>query len=181
MKEQALEDRSKTLSRLVDLWWLWAIAALAAGAATTAAAQGFPIVDLELAVTAERADEVMRGADLDAVRAAILWDFLFIFFYAPALFFGSLWARRQFSADLGRRAGTVIAAGGLVAGALDLVENVAMLAYLRDPGAWGGWNLLSTVMAIPKFILAFVAAVYILTGIVAAVVRRFGGRSQEAN
>ena len=167
-----MEDRSGTLPRVVELWWLWAIAALAAGVTTTAAAQGFPIVDLELAVTAERADEVMRGADLDAVRAAILWDFLFIFFYAPALFFGSLWARRQFSADLGRRAGTVIAAGGLIAGTLDLVENVAMLAYLRDPGAWGGWNLLSTVMAIPKFILAFVAVVYILLGIGHAIVSR---------
>ncbi len=172
MKEQALEDRSRTLSRLVDLWWLWAIGALAAGAATTAAAQGFPIVDLELAVTAERADEVMRGADLDAVRAAILWDFLFIFFYAPALFLGSLWARRQFAGDLGRRAGTVIAAGGLVAGALDLVENVAMLAYLRDPGAWDGWNLLSAAMAIPKFILALVAVGYILLGIGLAIARR---------
>ncbi|MFV9673257.1 MAG: hypothetical protein ACNYZH_08520 [Acidimicrobiia bacterium] len=178
MKEKALEDRSRTLHRLVDLWWLWAIAALAAGAITTAAAQGFPIVELELAVTAERADEVMRGADIDAIQAAILWDFLFIFFYAPALFFGSLWARRQFSGDLGRRTGTVIAVGGLIAGALDLVENVAMLAYLRDPGAWDGWNLLSAAMAIPKFILVLVAVGYILLGIGLAIGRRVSRRVQ---
>ncbi len=164
--------RRETLHRLVDFWWLWAIAALAVGAITTAAAKGFPIVDLELAGTAERAGDVIRGADLDEVRAAIAWDFLFIFFYSPALFFGSLWARRQFTGDFGRRAGTLIAAGGLIAGALDMVENVAMLAYLRDPGAWGGWNLLAAATAIPKFVLALVAVVYILSGIVLAVVYR---------
>ncbi len=163
----------ETLNRLVDLWWLWALAALAAGAVTTAAAQGFPIVDLELAGTAERADDVVRGVDLGVVRAAIVWDFLFIFFYTPALFFGSLWARRQFRGDFGRRAGAVIAAGGLVAGALDLIENVAMLAYLRDPNGWGGWNPLAAAMAIPKFVLALVAVVYVLVGIVLAVGRRF--------
>ena len=76
--------RGETLHRLVDFWWIWAIAALSAGAVTTAAAQGFPIVDLELAGTVERADDVVRGVDLGAVRAAILWDFLFILFYAPA-------------------------------------------------------------------------------------------------
>ncbi|MCL1693674.1 MAG: hypothetical protein M3096_08330 [Actinomycetia bacterium] len=165
--------RRDTLHWLVDLWWLWALAALAAGAVTTAAAQGFPIVDLELAWTAERADDVVRGVDLGVVRAAVVWDFLFILFYAPALFFGSLWARRQLAGDFGRRAGTVIAVGGLIAGVLDLIENVAMLAYLRDPNAWGGWNPLAAVMAIPKFILALVAIIYILTGIVLAVGRRF--------
>ena len=166
-------QRHPTLHRLVDFWWLWAIAAIVAGAVTTAAARGFPIVDLELAGTVERADEVVRGFDLDTIRVAILWDFLFIFFYAPALFFGSLWARRQFGGDFGRRAGTVIAAGGLVAGAFDMIENVAMLGYLNDAGGWGGWPLLSAVMAIPKFILAFVAIVYILVGIVLGIVRRF--------
>jgi hypothetical protein len=165
--------RRERLHRFVDFWWLWAIAALAAGAVTTAAAQGFPIVELEFAGTAERADDVVRGIDLGVVRVTILWDFLFIFFYAPALFFGSLWARRQFGGDFGRKAGTVIAAGGLVAGALDLVENVAMLAYLRDPSGWGGWNPLAAAMAIPKFVLALVGVVYILLGIVLAIGRRF--------
>lgn len=172
-------ERSETLHRLVDFWWLWAIAALAAGAVTTAAAQGFPIVDLELAGTAERADDVMRGADPDTVRAAILWDFLFIFFYAPALFFGSLWARRHFVGDLGRGAGTVIAAGGLIAGALDMIENVAMLGYLSGAGGWSGWNLVSLTMAAPKFFLAFVAIVYILAGIVLAVARSIARRRQR--
>ncbi|MEA2023077.1 MAG: hypothetical protein U9N79_02170 [Actinomycetota bacterium] len=163
----------KTLHRLVDLWWLWAIAALVAGAVTTAAAQGFPIVELELAGTANRADDVMRGVDPGVVRSAILWDFLFIFFYAPALFFGSLWARRHFVGEFGRKAGTVIAAGGLIAGALDLVENVAMLAYLSG---WRAWIPLSALMAIPKFALVLLAVVYILAGAVLALVGKITHR-----
>ena len=172
-------SKSTTLHRLVDFWWIWAIAALAAGAVTTAAAQDFPIVDLELAGTVERANAVVRGVDLSTIRATILWDFLFIFFYAPALFLGSLWARRQFDGDFGRRAGTVIAAGGLVAGALDMIENVAMLGYLSGAGGWSGWNLVSLSTAIPKFVLAFVAIVYILVGIVLAVARSIARRRQE--
>jgi hypothetical protein len=166
-------QRRETLHRLVDFWWLWAIAAVAAGAITTAAAQGFPIVDLELAGAAERAADVVRSVDLGVIRTAIVWDFLFIFLYAPALFLGSLWARRQFTGDFGRRAGTVIAAGGLIAGALDMVENVAMLTYLHDPDGWGGWNPLAAAMAIPKFVLALVAIAYILAGIVLGIARRF--------
>ncbi len=153
----------------MDFWWLWAIAALVAGTATTAAAQGFPIVDLELAGTAERANDIVRGVDLSVIRTAILWDFLFILFYAPALFLGSLWARRQFVGEPGRKAGTVIAAGGLAAGVLDMIENVAMLGYLDGRTAW---IPLSAAMAIPKFILAFVAIVYIVVGIVLAIGRR---------
>ena len=134
----------------------------------------------QLAALVEQADEVMLGVDPGVVRAAILWDFLFIFFYAPALLFGSLWARRQFDGEFGRKAGSVIAAGGLIAGVLDLIENVAMLAYLRDPGGWGGWSPLSAAAAIPKFILALAAVVYILVGIVLAVGRSVTRSRREA-
>ena len=51
-------------------------------------ADGFPIVDLELAWTVEQADDVTRGADVGTIRSAILWDFVFMFFYALALVFG---------------------------------------------------------------------------------------------
>ncbi len=65
-------------SRFVRYWWVVALAALAAGAITTSVADGFPILELEFAWTAERADEVLAGADLDAVNATILWDFVFL-------------------------------------------------------------------------------------------------------
>jgi len=65
---------------IVRWWGLWAVLALLAGGFTIAAADGFPIVDLELAWTVERADDVTRGADFDTIRSAIFWDFAFILF-----------------------------------------------------------------------------------------------------
>lgn len=152
------------VDRFVRFWWVWAIVALIVGAITTAAAQGFPIVDLELAGTVARADDVIRGADLDAIRSAILWDFVFLALYAPALFFGCVWASRQYTSARWRSVGTTIGIGALIAGGLDIVENLAMLGYLNSWGGWDGWPMLSTVMAVPKFILVLIALVYILIG-----------------
>jgi hypothetical protein len=177
MEERSVErTEERPLDRFIRFWWVWAIAALVAGAVTSAASQGFPIVELELAGTVARADEVIRGADLDAIQAAIVWDFLFIALYAPALFFGSLWAARQFHSSRRRSIGTAIGIGGLATGLLDVIENLAMLGYLNQWGGWDGWPTLSAVMAVPKFILALVAIVYILVGIAMAFIRKILGR-----
>jgi len=157
---------------VVRRWWLWAILALVAGGFTIAAADGFPIVDLELAWTVEQADDVTRGADVDTIRSAILWDFAFIFFYALALSAGALWARMQFRSSVGIAVGTVVAIGGVVAGIFDVVENLSMLGYLSGWGGWSGWVALAGTMAVPKFLLALVGVVYIAAGIVLFIVRR---------
>ena len=157
---------------IVRWWWLWAILALVAGGFTIAAADGFPIVDLELAWTVEQADDLTRGADVDTIRSAILWDFAFIFFYALALSAGALWARKQFRSSVGSAAGTVVAVGGAIAGIFDVVENLSMLGYLNGWGDWAGWIALAGTMAVPKFLLASAGVVYIATGIVLFVIRR---------
>jgi len=157
---------------IVRRWWLWAVFALVAGGFTIAAADGFPIVDLELAWTVEQAADVTRGADIDTIRSAILWDFVFIFFYALALSAGALWARRQFHSSVGIAFGTVVAVGGVVAGIFDVVENMSMLGYLNGWGDWSGWITLAGVTAVPKFLLALAGVVYICTGIVLFLVRR---------
>ncbi|MEN8235843.1 MAG: hypothetical protein ABFR89_13085 [Actinomycetota bacterium] len=156
----------------VRWWWLVALASLVAAAITNAAAQGFPIVALELAGTAERATEAVSGYSVDAIRATIIWDFLFLALYAPALFCGALWARKQFRGRTGRRLGFPIAIGGIVAGLLDIIENAAMLAYLADPQGWNGWIPIATATAIPKFLLVLVAIVYIVVGIVLLAIRK---------
>jgi len=166
------------MDRAVRYWWVWALAALVAGALTTLAAQSFPIVDLELAGTVARADTAVSGADLSVIRTAIVTDFLFIVTYAPALFFGSLWASRRFNHGLWRTIGPAVAFGVLVAGGLDIVENLAMLGYLNGWAGWQGWPMLSAVMAVPKFILAFIALVYVVVGIVAAGIQRVSRRSE---
>lgn len=168
-------DQSKIRAEtpwVVRWWWLWTIAALVAGGLTVAAADGFPIVDLELAWTVERANDVTRGADFDTIRSAILWDFAFILFYALALSTGALWARQQFHSLAGATVGTVIAAGGVVAGVLDVIENLSMLGYVNGWGDWSGWIALAGTMAVPKFLLAMAGVLYIVTGIVLFLVRR---------
>ena len=150
-------------------WWMWAILALIAGAVTTAAAQGFPIVDLELAGTVERADAVVRGVSVDTIRSAILWDFLFILLYVVALATGALWAASRFTSRLARRVGVIAAGGAVLAGAFDVVENLAMLAYLDGSTEWIS---LARTMAIPKFLLAGFAVVVILAGATVLAVQR---------
>ena len=168
-------DQSKIRAEtpwVVRWWWLWTIAALVAGGLTVAAADGFPIVDLELAWTVERANDVTRGADFDTIRSAILWDFTFILLYALALSTGALWTRQQFHSPAGAAVGTVLAIGGVVAGLLDVVENLSMLGYLNGWGGWSGWIALAGAMAVPKFLLALAGLLYIVTGVVLFLVRR---------
>lgn len=172
-----LPQNHNTLPWVVRLWWLWAALALCTGAVTIAAAGGFNIVDLELAGTLERADEVVAAVDLDAIRAAIYWDFLFIFFYALALCTGALWARRVFGGGVASRIGISVAIGAVLAGALDILENLAMLGYLSDWCAWAGWAPLARAMAIPKFLLVFVAIVYVLVGVGIWAIRSLSGRA----
>jgi hypothetical protein len=159
---------------VVRWWWLWPIAALVAGGVTVAAADGFPIVDLEFAWTVERANDVTRGANFDTIRSAILWDFVFIFFYALALSTGALWARHQFEGAVGCGLGIVVAIGGVVAGVFDIVENLSMLGYLSGWGKWSGWIAMAGVVAVPKFVLAAIGVVYVATGIVLMLRNRRG-------
>ncbi|MGB5169717.1 MAG: hypothetical protein WBP49_15060 [Acidimicrobiia bacterium] len=168
-RDEHNSDADLAVQWVVRWWWLWAILALAAGGLTVAAADGFPIVDLELAWTVEQADDVTRGADVGTIRSAILWDFVFIFFYALALSTGALWARRQFRSSVGIAVGTVVAFGGVAAGIFDVVENLSMLGYLNG---WSGWIALAGTMAVPKFLLALAGVVYIAAGLVLLAVRR---------
>jgi len=167
--DDAASDTVPPVPWVVRMWWLWAILALIAGAITTAAAQGFPIVDLELAGTVNRADAVVRHADAAVIRSAIWWDFLFILLYVSALTTGALWASVQFASEAMRRAGIVVAFGAIAAGLFDTIENLSMLLFLSGRE---GWIPLARVMAIPKFFLALIAVVYILAGVTAMIVHR---------
>jgi hypothetical protein len=156
-------------NRFVRYWWVVALAALGVGAITTAVAAGFPILELEFAWTAQGADEALVGADLDAVRATILWDFVFLVLYAAALSLGSLWASGVFTSERLRQAGPYVAIGALAAGIFDIVENLAMLGYLNGWFGLSGWPMVAGLMATPKFLLVLIAIVYILMGIAVSV------------
>lgn len=159
-------------SQVVRYWSAVGLAALVAGVITTAAAAGFPILELEFAWTTQRADEALAGADLDAVRATILWDFVFLALYASALYLGSLWARSRFVSDRLRKAGPYIAIGALLAGIFDFIENLAMLAHVNGWSSGSALLVVAGVMATVKFLLVLVAIVYIVMGIVVAIAGR---------
>ena len=151
--------------RAAQWWWLWAVLALATGAITVAAAGDFNIVDLELAGSLERADEIVTVGDLGPIRSAIYWDFAFLVFYGLALCTGSLWAGRQFRRGLGARLAPTIATVAALAATLDIVENLSMLGYLNSWGGWSGWTPLARTVAIAKFMLVFISIAYVLVGI----------------
>ena len=99
---------------------------------------------------------------------------MFIFFYALALSTGALWARHQFAGAVGCGVGIAVAIGGVVAGVLDVVENLSMLGYINGWAEWSGWMATAGVVAVPKFVLAAIGVVYIATGIVLMLRHRSG-------
>ncbi len=152
---------------------------MATGAITVAAAGTFNIVDLELAGTLERANEAVAATEPATIRSAIYWDFAFIIFYVLALCTGSVWTRQQFRDGFGSRIGVPIAAGAVVAGMLDIVENLSMLGYLYGWGDWSGWIPLAKAMAIPKFLLVFISITYVLIGITTWAFRSLADHSRR--
>ncbi|MEN8114774.1 MAG: hypothetical protein ABFS21_10350 [Actinomycetota bacterium] len=161
-------------------WWVWTVLALGAGAVTTITAKGFPIIELELAGSAERAVEVIGDTSLDVVQTTILWDFLFIALYTMALFCAVVWARRGFRSRGVRRFGIMFAFGALLAGLLDVTENVAMLTYLNEWYPWEWWMQLAAIAAIGKFALVAAAIGYFLAGTILIVARKLRPRRSKS-
>jgi len=161
------------IDRMKSFWWVCVVGAVVAWVIMGAASRSFPIVNLEFAWTPQGAADALAGADLGAVRASIYWDFLFIAFYAPALFLGSLWVRDRVRSNWARSLGAVAALGALVAGIADVSENLSMLAYLHGAE---GWILLAGIMATIKFALVALALVCVLAGLVVVGARRATAR-----
>ena len=172
--------------RLSRSWWAFALLALAAGAVTTLVAEGFPIVELEFAGSAERAAAVVGDSSIDVIQSAIFWDFLFLALYTPALFCAVVWARRGFTAKGARRIGIGVAFGAFSAGLFDAIENLAMLAYLGTFGdldvgvSADQWMQIARFMAGAKFLLVALALIYFLGGVVLLAAHKFRSGRREA-
>ncbi len=122
------------------------------------------IVSLELAGSAEKTATIVEGwnADglIDKARNNILIDFLFIPFYA--IFFytltGSISVRLQGRAS---SLGVALAFSSLIAGMLDLFENLLMLTSIHV-GYSDFTAILTAIFAALKFLLLLLALLYIL-------------------
>ncbi len=112
------------------------------------------------------------GAETSELRQSLWIDFAFIVSYSSTLLLACRRFRHGFHRPQLVGLGVPLGWAGLAAGALDVVENLAIFGLLAgsdEPGAWG-WIV--AIAAWPKWILAIASTVYALIGLGVWVVRR---------
>lgn len=152
---------------------------------TKAAPHG--IVSLELAGDVKQAQSVINSWDDKARQFAFkstLLDFLFIVAYSTALGLACVLAHKVY-ADTGALAilgapwiGTLLAWGLTAAGALDIIENVALLIMLGG-NVTEPWPQVARWCALPKFSLLFAGAMYSFWGLLLALATLFLRRANK--
>jgi len=137
------------------------------------AATPLGILDLEFAYNISKTTTVINAwaparSGLDNISMAKVntyWDFVFLFFYTGLLFIAckkiSATGKGSFA-----KAGKFIAKAALVAGFLDILENTGMLISLNG-NLSSTVSLSTTVISIIKWGLAFIAVIYVITGLLA--------------
>ncbi|MBK9709767.1 MAG: hypothetical protein IPO81_00290 [Kouleothrix sp.] len=145
----------------------------------TTGAVPYGIVSFELAGSIARARQIVdswRASGLIANVRPNMWidSTRFIPCYVATLLLGCLWVADAFGAR-GARVVRWLAAGQILAGALDLVENTAMLqsvGVLEAGGDPGAWPALAAGCAVLKFALVAAGILAILAGAIAWLRRR---------
>jgi len=149
---------------------------LGAKAGLSCSGNGHTIIDMELAGTVERSIAALNGCSTGAVHAALWWDVLFILWYVAALTVGVVFVAGRWLSRLGgyrlrrlRGAYTTVIGAAVVAGALDLVENLALGRGLHGPPgrlrerSWAAATAATVGWA--KFTLIFLVLAYVLIGL----------------
>ena len=141
---------------------------------TNAAPHG--IVSLELAGDVKQAQRVIDSWDAKAKEFAFnntLLDFLFIVAYSTAFGLACVLTHKVYAgadalAILGAPwIGTLLAWGQTVAGALDMIENLAIFMMLKG-NITEPWPQVARWCALPKFSLIFAGAMYSFWGLLVA-------------
>ncbi|GAB2825600.1 hypothetical protein [Ferruginibacter profundus] len=129
------------------------------------------ILDLEFAYNAALANDVKTAwilnpptNNIGAASANTWLDFIFLFFYALSLFFTCKKIARLSSGAFSK-AGILFAKAALIAGFLDILENAGMLYTLSGPTS-GTVALCTTICSVIKWVLALLAALYCLAGLI---------------
>jgi hypothetical protein len=125
------------------------------------------ILDLEFANNKTKVTSIINAWSPNAIvdniskaKTNTYLDFIFLTFYASFLFF----ACKKIVEINVNKIGLLIAKGALLAGTLDIVENIGLLVSLTGYSS----NTVSSITAICaslKWILVFVAVLYVLIGI----------------
>jgi len=140
------------------------------GAALKTAATPHGILDLEFAYDTAKTSVVMNAwapaNGLDNIASAktnTYFDFLFLFFYSIFLFLACRKIAQNIKGPVAK-AGNAIATGALLAGLLDILENLGMLISLGGHVS-GTIAFLTTFFSVIKWGLAIIAVLYVLTGL----------------
>jgi hypothetical protein len=132
------------------------------------------ILDLEFAYNTAKATSVINAWDpSDNITAAKLntqLDFLFLFFYSGFLFFTCKRIAGSFHGTV-VKAGLLIAKGAILAGLLDILENIGMLIALNGHIS-GSIAFCTTFFSVIKWGLALIAVLYVVTGVVVLAYRK---------
>lgn len=145
--------------------------------ATLKPATAHGILDLEFAYNTSKTTAVLdawspaTGVDnITAAKTNTCWDFLFLFFYSGFLFLACKKIAASISGPVAK-AGRIIAVGALLAGFLDILENAGMLLTLSNHGS-SAIAFSTTAISIVKWLLALIAVLYVLTGLIVLAFRR---------
>lgn len=135
------------------------------------------IIDLEFAYNTTKITPILSAwaptAQTDNIAVAKVntyWDFLFLFFYAGFLFM----ACKKIAANIqgpAAKAGNMIAKAALMAGCLDIIENIGMLLTLSHQGS-AATPFSTTIVSIIKWGLVIISVLYVLTGLLVLAYRR---------
>jgi hypothetical protein len=129
------------------------------------------ILHLEFASNKVKVDSILQAwapdpqtgfNKIEAAKTNTYWDFLFLFFYAGFLFFVCRFFANIYKEGSGfANAGLRLAKWALLAGALDMVENICMLQSLSGNGS-NALAMITVIASSIKWCLVFVCVMYIL-------------------
>ncbi len=126
------------------------------------------ILDLEFAYNTSKVSQIINAwsakAAVDNISKAKIntyLDFIFLTFYALFLFF----ICKKVATLNTSKVGLLIAKGAILAGVLDIIENIGMLISLSGYPS-NIVAIITTICASIKWVLAIVALIYLIIGIV---------------
>jgi hypothetical protein len=143
------------------------------GAALKTPATPKGILDLEFAYSIEKVNVVMNAwhqkpdniiDNRSIARVNTYFDFIFIFFYSGFLFLACKRIARTTNTPF-LNSGNKIAYAAITAGILDILENTGMLISLNG-NISAAVSFLTTFFSAIKWILALIAVLYVLAGII---------------
>jgi len=109
------------------------------------------------------------GLECDAILNTY-FDFIFLFFYSGFLFLACKKIAAKTAGSFSK-AGKLFAKGALLAGILDILENIGMLLSLSNHGS-STVAFCTTFASVIKWVLALVALLYVISGGLALLFRK---------